>query len=233
MDTFEATIRELTADINGQFPRPWMTDITSPSSAKVFVVGYNPASAYATDRVDYDRYIDSLFNRNGEGCRSFYREVTHASPTRGNIEMFTDKLAEKGVTEVLETNVVCYGAGKKKYLSLPENSGGKERGIHIFRTLLGAIEPKAIVVHGAGVAKECSRALGLRPALPGPPNSPDKFVERVLENGTKIFVIPSLALPGFQNWPSSPLQSFCNWADAYLDEVAEKVASACRVQSGR
>tara|TARA_R110002073_G_C9453449_1_gene578206 strand:+ start:1109 stop:1762 length:654 start_codon:yes stop_codon:yes gene_type:complete len=28
MDTFEATIRELTAEINGQFPRPWMTDIT-------------------------------------------------------------------------------------------------------------------------------------------------------------------------------------------------------------
>ena len=205
-----------------------MTDMTDPSRAQVFVVGYNPASAYLSEKVDYERFIHSLFNRNGEGCRSFYREVTHTSPTRGNIEMFTDKLVAQGIEDILETNVVCYGARKTKYLNFPEHAGGKERGIEIFRTLLQEIQPKAAVVHGAGVAKEFSRALGLRPALPGPPNAPDKFVERILENGTKVFVIPSLALPGFQNWPSAPLRSFCNWADTYLDEVAEKVAAVCR-----
>lgn len=227
MNAFEQTVRNLTREINGQYPRPWMTDMEDPSSAKVFVVGYNPASAYSSDSVDYERFMNSLFNRSGEGCRSFYREVTRTSPTRGNIEMFTNKLAAQGITDILETNVVCYGAGKKKHLSQPEHSGGKERGVEIFRTLIHDIRPKAVVVHGSGVAKEFSRALGLSPALPGPPNTSEKFVERELDNQIRVFVIPSLALPGFQNWPSSPLQSFCNWADTYLDEVAEKVATVC------
>lgn len=228
MTGFEKTIRALTREINGQYPRPWMTDMTDPSSAQVFVVGYNPASAYSSDSVDHERFLDGLFNRSGEGCRAFYSEMTHTSPTRGNIEMFTDKLVAKGIEDILETNIVCYGAGKKKYLTLPEHAGGKERGIEIFRTLLQEIQPKAVVVHGAGVAKEFSRALGLSPALPGPPKGPGEFVERDLGNGTRVFVIPSLALPGFQNWPSAPLRSFCNWADTYLDEVAEKVLAACR-----
>jgi hypothetical protein len=227
MNPFESLIRELTSEINGQYPRPWMTDSKNPSSTQIFIIGYNPARAYATDQINYERYIDSLFNRNGEDCRSFYREVTSASPTRGNIEMFADKLKKHGITDILETNVVCYGAAKKKYLSRPEHTGGKEHGIRIFLKLLNEIQPKAVVVHGAGVAKEFSKALGLRPALPSPPNTPDKFVQYDLESGTTIFVIPSLALPGFQNWPTYPLRSFCNWADNYLDIVAMKVANAC------
>ena len=71
MNQFEGFIRDLTTEINGQYPRPWMTDLKDPTQAKVFIVGYNPASAYTKDKVDYERYIDSLFNRNGEGCRSF------------------------------------------------------------------------------------------------------------------------------------------------------------------
>ncbi|WP_040481961.1 hypothetical protein [Luminiphilus syltensis] len=227
MDKFEEFVRELTTEINGQYPRPWMTDMKDPSKAKVFVVGYNPASAYSTGKIDYERYIDSLLNRNGEDCRSFYREVTHTSPTRGNIEMFTDKLRSHGVSEIIETNVVCYGTGKKKYLSLPENYGGKERGIEIFRALLDEIRPRAVVVHGAGVVKEVNRALVLKPALPGPPKTPSEFVQCEMAKGVQIFVIPSLALPGYQNWPSSPYQSFCNWADEYLNEISRKVASTC------
>jgi hypothetical protein len=227
MNQFEELVRELTVEINGQFPRPWMTDLADPSKAKVFIVGYNPASAYSASNVDYERYIDSLLNRNGESCRGFYQDVTQRSPTRGNIEMFADKLKVNGVSDILETNVVCYGAGKKKYLSLPANAGGKNRGTVIFRTLLEEIKPKAVVVHGAGVAKEFSRAVGISPALPSPPNSENKFVQRDLSNGSTVFVIPSLALPGYRNWPSSPLQSFCHWSDDYLDEISKRVSRVC------
>jgi hypothetical protein len=226
MDSFEKLILELTKEINGQYPRPWMTDSIYPETAKVFIVGYNPASAYPVKNVDHNRHIDALFNRNGEQCRKFYSEVTQQSPTRTNIEWFSQKLVRAGITGILETNVVCYGAKKKKYLSLPGHRGGRERGIEIFRLLVKTIKPKAIILHGAGVRDEFAR--NYRDVeIPKPPSSEDQYVTVSLNSDTEIFVIPSLALPGFQNWPSRPLSAFCNWADGYLDQVAKKVATLC------
>ena len=234
MEKFEQRIRELTKEINGQYPRPWMTDLKDPSFAEVFIVGYNQATAYRSDCVDYERFIDSLFNRNGEGCRKFYEEyrsfltdTTESSPTRINIEMFACKLKKVGVGSILETNVICYGA-KPKDFPLPQHVGGKERGREIFRTLVTEIRPKAIILHGVGVCKESRRSFNLS-SLPNPPETRDKFVQKELDLDsqlglrTQLFVIPSLALPGFQNWPYRPLESFCNWADEYLDEVSERV----------
>ena len=40
---FETKIRELTKPINGQLPRPWMTELEDPAQADVFIVGMNPA----------------------------------------------------------------------------------------------------------------------------------------------------------------------------------------------
>ncbi len=225
MGTFEKLVRELTEGINGQYPRPWMTDMQNPSSAKVFVVGYNPAKPYRVDLVNYERHIDALFNRNGERCRDFYQEVTEESPSRGVIEAFTAKLALHGVSAVIETNVVCYASGSKSDLRAIEHSGGKERGTAIFRALVEHIQPKAIVVHGVGVCEEFSRVLRLTPRLPSPPKAADQFVHCDLPGGVRVFVIPSLALPGYQNWP--PGNSFCNWCDKYLDEIAGRVAVAC------
>ena len=90
-----------------------MTDLKTPSHADVFIVGYNPATAYLSNDVCYERFIDALFNRNGETCRKFYAEITKQTPTRGNIEMFADKPTKVGVNSILETNVVCYGVKKK------------------------------------------------------------------------------------------------------------------------
>jgi len=141
--------------------------------------------------------------------------------------MFTEKLANVGVTSVIETNVVCYGAKKKKDLSMPEHVGGKQRGIQLFKSLVEKIQPIALVVHGKGVCDEFSLAFGLRPALPNPPETEYEVAEFKFGQKTKVFVIPSLAMPGFHNWPPRPLRSLCNWADAYLDEIATRVASAC------
>ena len=222
MDKFEQLTRELTTEINGQYPRPWMTDLKDPSRADVFVVGYNPATAYLSNEVSYERFIDSLFNRNGETCRKFYAEITKKTPTRDNIEMLVDKLTKVGVSSILETNVVCYGAKKGDHLGFREHHGGKARGMEIFRKLVEVIRPKVILLHGVGVCKEFRRSFNL-PSLPKPPDTKDKFVQIKLDSGAELFIIPSLAPPAFEKWPESPLESFCNWADEYLDEVCKRV----------
>ncbi len=227
MDSFERRVRDLTSEINGQYPRPWMTHLKAPQSAKVFVVGYNFAVPYMANTVDCERFIDSLFNRNGESCQAFYEEMTNKTPSRSNIEMFSTKLANAGCDSVIETNVICYGTKKKDCLRprFPEHRGGKELGIKIFLNLVKEIRPKAIVVYGIGVCKEFHRALKLSSPLPRPPDRNDRFVQDKLADGTHVFVIPSLALPAFRSWPRG--HSFCNWADEYLDKVASRVARAC------
>lgn len=227
MDKFEQRIRELTDEINGQYPRPWMTDLENPSCAEVFIVGYNQATAFRSNGVDYERFIDSLFNRNGEGCREFYEEYRKTlndttnkkkSKTRDKIEMFTSKLKNVGVYSILETNVICYGAKYPDALCLPEHNGGKARGKEIFGALVREIRPKAIILHGRKVCDEFSFAFHLRPR-PKPPKTKDEFVQIELDLGvglrTQLFVIRSLSPREFNKWQ--------NYADEYLDEVSEKV----------
>ena len=48
---FEKSIAAATQAINGQFPRPWMTDLADPLSAEVFIVGRNPARTYDASKV--------------------------------------------------------------------------------------------------------------------------------------------------------------------------------------
>ena len=183
-----------------------------------------------------DIFIDSLFNKNGEGCRIFYEEyrksyvdTTKPSPTRNNIEMVASKLKKVGVYSILETNVICYGAKDPDDLRLPEHYGGKARGREIFRATVTEIRPKAIAIHGTGVCDVFSRSFRLRPR-PKPPKTKDDFIQIELDSRTQLFVIPSLALPGFQNWPYRPFRSFCHWADEYLEEISERVRQV--VESG-
>lgn len=62
LESLEMHVRELTTELNGQYPRPWMTDSNEPQCAQVFVVGYNPATAYESSRVDYERHTDAASN---------------------------------------------------------------------------------------------------------------------------------------------------------------------------
>jgi hypothetical protein len=62
--SFEASIRQLTTPLNGQFPRPWMTDPPNPWEAVVFVVGKNQRHGYPVDIVGpHDAYLDALCQR--------------------------------------------------------------------------------------------------------------------------------------------------------------------------
>jgi hypothetical protein len=222
-DEFEREIRERTTPIEGkdgyQYPRPWMTKLQDPLQAKVFIVGMNQAKAFLVDRVgSHDRFINALFNRNGESCRGLYDEVTgdEASPTRDNIDDLVRRLEKRGVREILETNVICYSTPMSSHLRQKQHRGGKARGDAIFRALLCWCNPAILIAHGSGTRKRLGRVLS--PELPPPPaalGSPVFTPVTFKGKHMQVVVIPSLALPGWNCWRS--------WADDYLDAVAAAV----------
>jgi hypothetical protein len=217
---FEEAIAQLTQSLNGQLPRPWMTSLNDPRKADVFVVGKNQRKGYAAELVGgHDRHMNALFNRNGETCRELYDEVTGGipSPTRCNTDRFITILNEKGVTNILETNVICYSSPMSHDLRLDAHAGGTERGKELFRFLLDSISPKAVVVHGKSAAKELFRVLRVDP-LPEPTEADD--VRSTMVEGTLVVVIRSLAPPAYNKWSS--------WADKHLRRVATKVAAHVR-----
>lgn len=214
----EAAIRELTRPINGQYPRPWMTSSKDPASSKVFVVGMNQAKGFAVDDVgSHDRYLDALFNRGPQTCRQLYDRVTkgEASSTRINLDDLVRRLEDHGVTHVLETNVICYSTPMSNQLKGGSHKGGAARGREIFRALLDIVEPKILIAHGAGTAKELRKALRIDLAEP-PKKRPSRPAEVKLGQ-MSVFLIPSLAPPEFNKWSS--------WRNEHLDQLCQIVAA--------
>ena len=160
---FEDRIRELTRPINGQMPRPWMTRMTNPRKAEVFVIGMNQSRKYPEDQICHQRHMDALFNRNGQSCRGIYDEVTggKASHTRRNTDRLVDLLKEEGINNILETDVICYSTRKMSDLREAAHAGGEKRGKYIFRYLLEQICPPVLIVHGVGAGKELAATLGI------------------------------------------------------------------------
>lgn len=214
---FEVAISRLTEPLNGQFPRPWMTDLSDPLSANLFIVGQNQAKGYESSRLTHTRHIDALFNRAGESCRRLYDEMTgfRPSPTRQNTDRLRKVLASAGITRVLETNVICYSTPMSSDLRLPQHSGGTVRGTEIFLALLHFVKPRILIVHGAGT-RDTLAAL-LSSSLPAPPTA-NTDPRPTTVGDMSIFVIPSLAPPKWNQW--------YGWADQYLAKVAKAAAGA-------
>lgn len=207
----EAAIRALTAPVQGQYPRPWMTSLSNPEAARVFTVGKNQAKKFSVEEVgSHDRYIDTLFNRGAEGCRDLYdRLYPKPSRTRVNTDVLVRKLAERGIPDVLETDVICFSTPMSVDLRRDENLRGAEQGREIFSTIYEIIQPQVIIAHGVGTIKELSRFFGKEIAIP-PDVSRSPVVSDLGE--LKIFSIPSLAPPGFNKWQ--------RWSDAHMNDVA-------------
>jgi hypothetical protein len=217
---FETAIRQLTQPFKGQFPRPWMTDLTDPLTASLFIVGMNQATSYPTDKLTHERHMNALFNRAGESCRGLYDEMrgSAASPTRVNVDRLRRALNQEGVERILETNVVCYSTRMSSDLRFSEHAGGGEHGTEIFRVLMQSIKPKVLIAHGVRTAQTLGEYLG-KP-LPPPPSEPSEPLSTNID-GRTVFVIPSLAPPGWNKW--------CRWADSYLAAVAKAAAEALEV----
>jgi hypothetical protein len=192
-----------------------MTNLTDPLTASLFIVGMNQAKGYPASELPHERHVHALFNRAGESCRKLYDEMTgfRHSQTRRNIDHLRVILEREGVDGILETNVVCYSTPISSDLRLPEHARGAMRGTEIFRALLESVEPKALIAHGSKTGVILGSLLG-KP-LPTPPSELAE-PESTDANGMKVFVIPSLAPPKWNQW--------CGWADTYLTKVAKAAA---------
>ena len=213
-DNFEERIRKLTWPINRQLPRPWMTDMSNPLKADVFIVGMNQAKLYRVEEVSHERHIDALFNRNGESCRGLYDEVTGGkpSPTRRNIDGLAARLRRQGTYNILETDVVCYSTPMSGDLRDRAHAGGAPKGEEIFRYLLDVIAPPVLIVHGARAVNRLSRILKIK-GLKVPETAGE--VHGIQTNQHLVIPIRSLAPPEFNKWSS--------WSGGHLDKVSDRV----------
>ncbi|MEW9614288.1 hypothetical protein AB3G45_10725 [Shinella sp. S4-D37] len=198
-----------------------MTALTDPTTASVFTVGKNQRNGFDAATVgSHEHYVNTLFNRGPETCRQLYdRMVGAPSPTRKNTDALVTKLRSHGISEVLETNVICYSTPMSSDLRKLAHLGGTERGQEIFAVLLDLIQPRVLISHGADTAKKLSRILQVR--LPAPPTAPSDPLECVV-GGTTVFIIPSLAPPQFNKWS--------RWSEPHLEKVCERVGLIMRQQ---
>ena len=175
MQNFYEEAFHYTREVDGQFPRPWMTDLSDPLEANCFIVGRNQRNGYEVAAVgNQQRHVDALFNRNGASCRGLYDSLFSPSPTRKNIDRLSHKL-KKGGARVLETNVICFSSPMSSDLTQGQRSIGSQ----VFKWLLDRIAPEVIIVHGAGAAKELSK---------------------LDTASTAIIEMPSLAPPAYNKW---------------------------------
>lgn len=215
MNAFEQSIFAATRPINGQLPRPWMTDLSDPLDARVFIVGRNPARTYDASTLTHERHLDALFNRNGESCRALYDELVEPSATRRNIDLLNGLLKQVGVNRVLETNVICYSSPMSADLSEPKHAGGRAAGQAVFRLLLDAIGPRVLIAHGAATIDDLTDIIDF--PLPPAANKPSVPASTKAGDMT-IILLPSLAPPAWSRWQ--------RWAHPHLQEVALLAAHA-------
>ena len=211
---FEDRIRELTRPINGQLPRPWMTEAKNPLEAEVFVIGKNQSRKYPADQICHQRHMDALFNRNGETCRGLYDEVTKGKPsrTRRNTDRLVTHLKQQGIHRILETDVICYSTPKIEDLRTKAHAGGAKRGEDIFRYLLEQVRPPVLIVHGVAAGKKLSTILKIDQLRV--PKSVDEVCDVRTERNL-VIPIPSLSPPRFNGWSS--------WSGELMDRVAARV----------
>jgi ribokinase len=226
MDALETAMRCLTPGVNGQYPRPWMTDIPHPEKARVFVVGYNQATGFPIKSdLHHDAFMDALYNRNGRSCRALYemmRGEREPSRTHRNTCDLAGRLSSCSINDVLVTNVICYSTPMGKNLGSSEHREGRDLGRTIFSTLLAIVRPQVLITHGKGTARELARVLriGSPPELPDRQRGAVSFTRVSAQlNGScyspTVFVLPSLAPPAWYRWAS--------WAPDYMDRVCVRV----------
>jgi hypothetical protein len=205
MTELESKIMELTCPINGQYPRPWMTGMMQPDLAQVFIVGKNQAKTFDTAAVgDHTSYIDALFNRPSGSCRAMYDNVTggRPSPTRLNIDQLTNQLECNGVTDIIETNAICYSTPMGAALREDQHQGGFEQGTAIFNTLLEIIRPRVLIAHGATPRKKIAAFFG-QELPPVPDTIQGMATGHACSRGdyhATIYLIRSLAPPAVNMW---------------------------------
>lgn len=196
MTELERGIRAMTVARNGAYPRPWTTD-TDPEQADVLIVGASSAKTFnVADVGSHERFLDALWNRNGQTCRAIYRAATEKpSPTRRNLDRLSTMLAAYKLTS-LQTNVTCASARYDAEVTKEDRAHGAE----LFKAVVAHVPWKAMIVYGTGASKEFGHAFGVEvPPVPSPDSTP---VSTTFQ-GRRVFVTPTLAFPAYRAsvWP--------------------------------
>ena len=215
-----------------QLPRPWFTAFSDPLNARVFIVGANQRNSFDPDKISINRHFDGLFSRNGETCLGIYKEATGGgeSPTRSRIQKYiSGKLYERGVKDIIETNVVCRSSQQFSDL----NPNEKSRGSEIFRYLLNSIRPIVLIIFGKGARKQFAKSISLhrenwadldQQLAEVFPNK-GSAANSILVNDTfEVYCIPGLVQAGWNEWS--------DWIDEYTDKLADAV-SECLVSADK
>lgn len=215
MTELERAIRAMTVPRNGVYPRPWTT-YTDPEQADVLIVGASSAKTFnAADVGSHDRFLDALWNRNGQSCEAMYHAATEKpSPTRGNLDRLSAMLAACELTS-LQTNVTCASA-RYDVGVLQED---RAHGVKLFKAVVAHVPWKAMIVYGVGASEEFGRAFGVEvPPVP----SPDSLPVSTTLQGRPVFISPTLAFPAYRSsvWP-------------YLERVVAEIARGSKVVGER
>ncbi len=192
-------------------------------------MGRNQATVFPTTLASHDEFVASPFDpkqgrdlylraRGGDGTMS---------PTRRNINHLTDLLAQRGVRDVLETNVICYSTKMSADLARREHTRGRERGRAIFQKLLDRLRPQVLIVHRDAARKDLARALRVALPKPAPQPGPPRFLSATVAGadghfGLEVVLLRSLAPPEWNKWS--------RWAEPHLAQVAEVVARTSVVE---
>ena len=200
---------------------------------KFSLVGRNPGITIAeADAGSHQEFLDAMFNCAGPGrCYELIRNSrdwqARRASTRPNLDLLHDHLKREGVTNVLETNVICYATPMSKDLRRDEHKGGTSKGREIFSVVLDVIRPKALVVFGKGATKDLGKALsapGRKVKLLPPVHDPEFKLRpesaKTAWGEVNVLAIPSLAPPAWNKWSRQ--------ADAAFPVIARTVAEILR-----
>jgi hypothetical protein len=192
-DRLRRLAEESIGSVDGGYLRPWMCR-NDPTTARVLLVGANPATPFPVEAIDREDYLDGLVS-DGDRLRAPYLALRGgmASPTRDNIDRLVEVFHGAGVGTILETNV--WTLPTRSLDELRRAGGTKRARSTMLPALVEVLSPVAIVVHGAkatnGLAELLDRAIG-----PASTTSPVRW-----HDGEPVIVsIPSLSPPPANAW---------------------------------
>lgn len=195
--------------VDGGHLRPWMCQ-GDPATARVLLIGANPATTISVDAIGRDAYLDALVSP-GDELRTLYLRLREGkpSPTRTNIEGLVRVLAEAGVSPVLETNV--WALPTPDLATLRRGGRTTDPALSVIPALVDSLEPKVLIVHGAAATRGLAALLG---RMIDEPSRTDPV--RWNAGLPPIVALPSLSPPAANAWLPQ--------ARAALQEMAREIA---------
>ncbi len=228
MKNLETAIRELTFASEGQYPRPFTTQIQDLESIDGLLLGFNQARPCPADSMSHQKFLDWHMGRCGTSRELYSKLNATPSRTRQNIERFVRTLNRP----ILESDVYCFSSPKASQLS----SQGKIRGAALSQAVIAAFAPRYMIVFGKK-AQECFlKEVRAKNALLSQESWYEKGhlqIQKLKLNRqalnphfegdfeTALIFIPTLSPPGWNHWMRESEATFLelkNWLDNHLPQ---------------